>query len=141
MAQFTEEKLNKIWEKGIIDSRFDPNKVRKDACGAWIIRDKYDDRNNPFGWEVDHIYPQSKLKEAGVPENLINDMTNLRPLNWKNNVSKGCDYPCYQSAMKSESSKDSNGREVDRNIACSDEREVNDVVQQQISELFSGYRL
>ena len=92
MAQFTDEQINEIWNKGLQDSKFDPNLVRRDACGAWMIRSRYNDRKSPFGWEVDHIYPESKLKELEVPNELIDNIVNLRPLNWKNNVSKGSDY-------------------------------------------------
>lgn len=141
MAHFSEKLLNEIWEKGLVDSRFDPKFIRKDACGAWIIRSRYDDRKSPFGWEVDHIYPESKLKELEVSEELIDNIINLRPLNWKNNVSKKDDYPHYQSKTKAGKSKDNKGEEVDVNIECEDEKEINDKTQLQIKELFKGYRL
>ena len=133
--------INKVWGKGLKDKRYDPDFVRKDACGAWIIREKYDDRNSPFGWEVDHIYPEERLKKLGVPENLRNDIVNLRPLNWKNNISKGADYPHYQSKLKASIKKDNDGNELDVNISCEDEKEINDETQKQIAELFKGYRL
>ena len=97
MAQFTEEQLNKIWEKGLKDDKYNPDFVRKDACGAWMIKGRYNDRSSSFGWEVDHIYPESKLRDMNVPQQKIDDICNLRPLNWNNNVSKGSDYPHYQS--------------------------------------------
>ena len=68
-------------------------------------------------------------------------MVNLRPLNWKNNVSKGSDYPHYQSKSKAGTFKDSKGKNFDINIDCEDEKEINDETQQQIEELFKGYRL
>ena len=141
MGQFTEQQIEEVWNKGICDSRFDSKSVRKDACGAWIIRNRFNDRNSPFGWEIDHIYPESRLKELGVPEDLRNDIINLRPLNWKNNVSKGADYPHYQSKFKAGILKDHDGSELDVNIDCMDEKEINDETQQQITELFKGYRL
>lgn len=100
MAQFTDELINKIWEKGRKDPKYHPDFVRKDACGAWIIKDKYNDRDSIYGWEVDHIYPESKLKELGVSQDLIDNIANLRPLNWKNNVSKSSDYPHYLITAK-----------------------------------------
>lgn len=141
MAQFTDEQINEIWNKGLQDPKFNPNLVRKDACGAWMIRGRYNDRKSPFGWEVDHIYPESKLKDLKVPDELIDNVVNLRPLNWKNNVSKGSDYPHYQSKSKASILKDSNGKDFDINIDCEDEKEINDETQQQIEQLFKGYRL
>lgn len=141
MAQFTDELLDKIWEKGRKDPKYNSDFVRKDACGAWIIKGQYNDRNSIYGWEVDHIYPESKLKESGVPQELIDDVANLRPLNWKNNVSKGADYPRYQSKMKADVVLDSDGKVEDYNVECSDEKEINSDVQLRIEELLKGYHL
>ena len=141
MAQFTEEQLNNIWEKGLTDDKYNPDFVRKDACGAWMIRGLYNNRTSPFGWEVDHIYPESKLKDMNVPQQKIDDICNLRPLNWHNNVSKGVDYPHYQAKRKAGVIKDKNGQINDINIACKDEKEINDETQRQIEELFNDYRL
>lgn len=70
------------------------DRVRKDACGAFILYEDFGDRNSAFGWEIDHIYPASKLKEReDVTDEQIDDMRNLRPLNWRNNASKGADCP------------------------------------------------
>lgn len=141
MAQITDELLNKIWEKGRKDPKYNPDFVRKDACGAWMIRDKYNDRNSIYGWEVDHVYPESKLRELGVPQELIDNIANLRPLNWKNNVSKGADYPHYQSKVRSDVIPNNEGKGEDFNVECSDEKEINADVQHKIEELFKGYRL
>ena len=141
MAQFTDELINKIWEKGSKDPKYNPDFVRKDACGAWIIKDKYNDRDSIYGWDVDHIYPESKLKELGVPQELIDNIANLRPLNWKNNVSKSDDYPHYQAKMKADVVNDSEGKAEDFNVECADEKEINANVQHRIEELFKGYRL
>ena len=140
MSQFTKEQLDRIWEKGIKVDKYDPNNARKDACGAWMIKNLYNDRTSYFGWEVDHIYPESKLKEMGVPQDMIDNICNLRPLNWYNNDSKGSDYPHYQARMKAEVKRNKSGQEDDFNINCEDEKEINENIQHQIQELFKDYR-
>lgn len=102
MCRYDDALKKKIWERGRIIKGYDKDKFRQDACGAWIIWDNYGDRESPFGWKVDHIYPESKLREKGVDNEMIDNIVNLRPLNWRNNDSKGTDYPSYQASMKSE---------------------------------------
>ena len=66
-----------------------------------------------FGWEIDHVYP----KELGGDDHFIN----LRPMNWRNNRSKGTDFPKYQGTITSEKN---------RNI----EKEVNCMIRQSLVE-------
>jgi len=98
----TENILKQIWNKGQIVDGYDPNVVRKDACGAWIKWEKYGDRHSAFGWEVDHIYPQAVLLTKGASQDEIDNIQNLRPLHWLNNQTKGADYPEYHSGITSE---------------------------------------
>lgn len=127
--------------KGHKDPKYNPDFVRKDACGAWMIRGEYNDRDSIYGWEVDHVYPESKLRELDVPQNLIDDIDNLRPLNWKNNESKGTDYPNYQAKIKADVISSNDGKTEDYNVECSDEKEINADVQHRIEELFKDFRL
>lgn len=78
---------------------------RKDPCGAWIAWDKYGVQDSVYGWEVDHIYPQSLLEERGFDEDAINDIRNLRPMQHENNASKSDDYPSYTAVITSEGNK------------------------------------
>lgn len=75
---FSEETIEKVWRKGTVVPGNDSRIWRKDQCGAWIKRSEYGNRNSQFGWEIDHIDPDG-------PDTL----SNLRPLQWKNNVATG----------------------------------------------------
>lgn len=130
MCRYSDELLLQIWEKARIVDGYDSSFYRKDACGAWIIWQEYGNRNSPFGWEVDHIYPEAKLRSLCVPESLIDNIVNLRPLNWKNNDSKGADFPCYQATMKSEDRS---------NIEGEYQMSINDQVQKDVIELYKEY--
>lgn len=94
---FSEELVNQIWAKGQEVHGADPAKFRKDACGAWIARDKFGSSDSCFGWVIDHIYPQSK---GGG-----NAIENLRPLHVENQRSKGDSYPAYIACMTSQGEK------------------------------------
>lgn len=84
---FSEATIQTVWEKATIVAGKDPDKIRKDANGAWIYRNKYGDTSSTVnnGWEIDHIYPKSK---GGS-----NVLFNLQPLQWANNRSKSDNYP------------------------------------------------
>ena len=125
----TEERKRKVWEKGIIVPNFDPAKYRKDACGAWIAWNRYDDKHSPYGWQIDHIYPESKLRIRRMSQESIDHPDNLRPLNWRNNESKGADYPTYHSVVKA---VDNHNEEID------DTFDVNSELQAKLKKLYGG---
>lgn len=99
---FDEVTVQKVWEKSAIISGYDATRYRKDLTGAWIERNKYGDTSidQGLGWEVDHRKPIAK---GGT-----NILSNLRPLQWKNNRSKGENFPYWQSTVGSEDNNNVN---------------------------------
>jgi hypothetical protein len=77
IREFTSDEVQSVWDKGNVVSGQNQVEWRKDACGAWIGRSFYGDRKSDYGWEVDHIDPNGG-----------DSLSNLQPLQWKNNVSK-----------------------------------------------------
>lgn len=117
--ELTEEFINQIWEKALKVEGVDPDKFRKDACGAWIARNKFRMGDNDFGWAIDHIYPRSK-GGGDVLEN-------LRPLHILNNISKKDSYPSYIAYVTSDGEK---------NIRKLTTKVVNKKKQQILNDLF-----
>jgi len=77
---YSDDLVQKVWEKGSAVSNNDPAVWRKDQCEAWIGRQYYGNRDSKYGWEIDHIKP--------VSDGGRDDLSNLRPLQWENNASK-----------------------------------------------------
>ena len=102
---FSQEIIDAVWAKAQTVDGFDENKYRKDVCGAWMIKDSYGDKESIYGWEIDHICPVSILKERNISEEVINNLSNLRALQWENNRRKDNSYPDYISAVTSEENK------------------------------------
>jgi hypothetical protein len=72
---FSEEVIQQVWEKGNVVSNYDASKYRKDNCGAWMIRTDHGNRDSLYGWEIHHVNPKGG-----------DDLSNLIPLQWENNV-------------------------------------------------------
>ena len=77
----TEERKRRVWEKGVIVPNYDPAKYRKDACGAWIAWNRYDDKHSPYGWQIDHIYPESKLRVRRMSQKSIDHPEDAHAIN------------------------------------------------------------
>ena len=75
--------INAVWDKGQTVASNKPYEFRKDECGAWLYRPAYGNTESQYGWEIDHITPVDHGGSA--------HLSNLRPLQWENNSSRGSD--------------------------------------------------
>lgn len=112
--------IDYVWNQGLVEEGYDSDLFRKDAVGAWISRSEYGNRDSKFGWEIDHIYP------TALGGN--NEASNLRPMQWENNLSKGDNYPDYVAVITAEGSQ---------NIEKSSSRTVNKNVQKRLQQLYA----
>ena len=89
---FSNDEIQKVWNKAKIIKGEDESVYRKDYAGAWIKRDEYGNTDSTFGWEIDHRKPVAK---GGS-----DDLTNLDPLQWNNNRTKSDEYPKWKTSKK-----------------------------------------
>ncbi len=136
MGNYSEDELDKIWQKGFEVPGLDPKVYRTDAADGLMKRSLYGNEGN-LGWEVDHICSKEKLKALGVPENRWDDMVNLRPMNAKNNVAKGEGYPEYKVAVQyNNDNKNPNNTDVKDKTRIVD-KTVQDQIRKNYSEWWS----
>ena len=99
MTKYSEDILQKVWEKALTVPGMDEDLYRKDYCGAIIRRDMYgmSSESLSYGWEVNRIRPAWLGGES--------ELNNLQPLHWENNRSKGNNYPAWSCMVLSESNE------------------------------------
>lgn len=121
MMTFDKDTIKSVWDKAVQVVGFDPAMFRKDPCGAWMVFNKYGLRDNAFGWEIDHVYPTARGGD--------DDLRNLRAMHWRNNASKGDDYPSYIARVTSEGNK---------NKECYNSHTVNPSLRAFIKQRYKG---
>lgn len=86
----------KVWNMANEVLGYDSRVYRKDFAGAWIKYEDYGKTSSEtnLGWEIDHKYPKAR---GGSDE-----LSNLEPLQWCNNRTKGNDYPSFKTSISSE---------------------------------------
>lgn len=70
----------RVWNKWKIVIWYNPNLFRKDIFWSFIKISEYWNEDSIYWWHIDHIIPQNKWWS--------DDIKNLQPLQWKNNIKK-----------------------------------------------------
>ena len=83
MSNFTQARIQQVWEKGDIIRGKNPDLYRADKYGNQMYRPSYG-KYSEQGWNIDHSKPKSK----GGTDHL----NNLQPMNSRANCSKNDKY-------------------------------------------------
>ena len=126
--QITDEQKKLIWAKGFTIDGYPGDMGRKDACGAIIVFEDFQNEESIFGWDIDHIVPISILEEKGISVEQMENILNLRPMNVANVISKGDSYPYYTAARIASG---------ETNIDSESNKVVNSHVQEELKQLYN----
>ena len=74
---WSQETIAAVWAKARKVYGENPNRFRKDECGAWIAGAQYGNRSSEFGWVIERRNPNGG-----------DHVDNLIPLQWQNYVDR-----------------------------------------------------
>jgi len=123
---WTEEQIDSVWKKGRIIDGVDGDTYRVDPCGAWMMKAKHG-KTTSLGWQIDHVFPESKAMARGYSKAEVDHIENLRPMQWKNNETKNDDYPDYKRAVT---------REGNKNVSNSSNKTVHEATMKKLNQRF-----
>ena len=66
MTAFSNETIDKVWEKARGATEPNAEIWRRDECGAWIKHDQYGHERSEFGWKIENV----SLGGPDTPANL-----------------------------------------------------------------------
>ncbi len=78
---WTDADKRNVWNKANIVEGHHQTETRMDPCGNLIKWSQFGNRDSIYGWEIDHVNPVAN----GGGDNI----ENLQPLHWRNNLKKG----------------------------------------------------
>ena len=73
--ELSQEMIARVWSKSKKAYGENPNRFRKDECGAWIAGAQYGNRSSEFGWVIQRRNPNGD-----------DSLENLCAMHWRNGV-------------------------------------------------------
>lgn len=80
-----------VWVKATPHAQLPATEWRIDSSGNLIRWRDYGNRNSQWGWEIDHVFPNSMLG--------LSAFSNLQALHWKANAQKSARPPSLADVL------------------------------------------
>ncbi len=92
MKDYTADFIWQVWQRAKSVNDKIKNFFRQDIADAWIDIDEYG-KETEKGWVIAPIRP--------APDGDLYDISNLIALHWKNNITKGNNFPVFKTIISS----------------------------------------